>query len=162
MIPLRIIYIIISWTVAPTKKTTSKIQGQKKTHKHKQICGIVPGLSGCQNFVYVFFLMGEKKHKIPGQSREEFVYVFCSLCVFFAPQKFRSAKTGFLANRVFVCATPAIFVIVVVFRGLRSKALVFVDRVFIRHSRRFRQNPLFSAGGKDPVWLRPRFCPPEK
>ena len=35
--------------------------------------------------------MGEKKHinkippKIPGQSRENFVYVFCSLCVFSLP-----------------------------------------------------------------------------
>ena len=70
-------------------------------------------------------------------------------------------KTGFLANRVFACVTPAIFVIFVVFRGLRSKALVFVDRVSIRRFRRFRQNPLFSVGGKDPVWLRPRFCPPD-
>ena len=24
---------------------------QRKTHKHKQICGIVPGLGGCQNYV---------------------------------------------------------------------------------------------------------------
>ena len=37
--------------------------------------------------------MGEKKHinkiapKIPGQSCENFIYVFCSLCVFFAPYK---------------------------------------------------------------------------
>ena len=35
-----------------------------------------------------------------------------------------------------------------VFRGLRSKTLVFVDRVSIRHSRHFRQNPLFSVRGK--------------
>ena len=56
----------------------------KKTHKHKQICGSVPGLGGCQNFVYVFFRVipygGGKKHigkaKIAGQSRENFVYVF--------------------------------------------------------------------------------------
>ena len=47
------------------------ISGKEKTHKHKQICGIVPGLGGCQNFVYVFFfffsghsLWGQKKtHK---------------------------------------------------------------------------------------------------
>ena len=67
---------------------------KERTHKHKQICGIVPGLCGCQNLVYVFFgsfLMGEKKHinkippKIPAQSREEFVYVLFSFCVFFAP-----------------------------------------------------------------------------
>ena len=42
----------------------SENSGKEKTHKHKQICGIVPGLGGCQNFVYVFFfgsfLMGEK------------------------------------------------------------------------------------------------------
>ena len=71
------------------------VRERKKTHKHKQICGIVPGLRGCQKVVYVFFfgsfLMGEEKHinkippKIPGQSRENFVYVFCSLCVFFVP-----------------------------------------------------------------------------
>ena len=71
-------------------------QGKEKTHKHKQICGIVPGLGGAKNLFMCFFfgsfLMGEKKHinkippKIPGQSRENFVYVFCSLCVFFAPQ----------------------------------------------------------------------------
>ena len=29
--------------------------GKEKTHKRKQICGIVPGLGGCQNFVYVLF-----------------------------------------------------------------------------------------------------------
>ena len=37
----------------------SKLQthhsGKEKTHKHKQICGIVRGLGGRQNFVYVFF-----------------------------------------------------------------------------------------------------------
>ena len=49
------------------KKCFSKIiQGKKKTHTHKQICGIVPGLGGCQKVVYVFFfgsfLMGAKKN----------------------------------------------------------------------------------------------------
>ena len=42
------------------------LSGKEKAHKHKQICGIVPGLGGCQKFVYVFFfgsfLMGEKKN----------------------------------------------------------------------------------------------------
>ena len=38
---------------------------ERKTHEHKQICGIVPGLGGCQKFVYVFFFrvisyVGEK------------------------------------------------------------------------------------------------------
>ena len=40
---------------------------ERKTHKHKQICGIVPGLGGCQKFVYVFFWVipygGAKTHK---------------------------------------------------------------------------------------------------
>ena len=39
------------------------LQGKAK-HKHKLICGIVPGLGWWQTFVYVFllgsFLMGEK------------------------------------------------------------------------------------------------------
>ena len=59
-----------------------KFSGKDKTHKHKQICGIVPGLGGCQTFVYVFFsghsLWGRKKHinKIPPrQSRGNFVYL---------------------------------------------------------------------------------------
>ena len=30
------------------------VSAKEKTHKHKQICRIVPGLGGCQNFVYVF------------------------------------------------------------------------------------------------------------
>ena len=47
---------------------TSIISGKEKTHKHKQICGIVPGLGGCQKFVYVFFFRvipygREKTHK---------------------------------------------------------------------------------------------------
>ena len=57
----------------------------KEAHQHKQMCGIVLGLGGWKNFVYVFygsFLMGEKKpiNKIPpkisGQSRELFVFFF--------------------------------------------------------------------------------------
>ena len=70
-------------------------QGKRKTHKHKQICGIVPGLGGRQNLVYVFFLfgpflMGEKTHKqnppkIQGQSRENIVYVLCLYVFLFLP-----------------------------------------------------------------------------
>ena len=64
------------------------------------MCGIVPGLGGCQKVVYIFFRVipyGGEKHinkippKIPGQSRENVVYVFCSLCVSFRSQ-FRFAK----------------------------------------------------------------------
>ena len=77
--------------------------GKEKTHKHKQICGIVPGLGGCAKQLFMClcfffsFLMGEKKHinrippKIPGQSREHFVYVFFSLCVFFC---FAPSRSG--------------------------------------------------------------------
>ena len=78
------------------KQTLGQGQGKKKTHKHKQMCGIVPGLDGWQNFVYVFFRVipyGGEKHinkippKIPGQSREKLVYVFF-LYVFFWKSKF--------------------------------------------------------------------------
>ena len=67
---------------------------ERRTHKHKQICGIVPGLGGCQKFVHVFFgsfLMGEKKtHKQsspqnPGTIRWTFCLSVFSLCIFFAP-----------------------------------------------------------------------------
>ena len=72
------------------------IRGAKKTNKHKQLLGIVPEMDGGQ-IVYVFlFFLGKKRetHKqnsqeisekgrdspgiIPGQSRENFVYVFSS------------------------------------------------------------------------------------
>ena len=67
---------------------------ERRTHEHKQICGIVPGLGGCQKFMCVYRVIpggGEKTHKqnspkIPGQSRESFIYVFFSLCVSFAPK----------------------------------------------------------------------------
>ena len=86
------------------------ISGKEKTHKHKQICGIVPGLGGCQIFVYVFFRVipygGEEKHinkvppKIPGQSRETFVYVFFSLCVFFVPKVLLGKRKSRKANNL--------------------------------------------------------------
>ena len=102
---------------AITALTTNTLcSGKEKTHKHKQICGTVPGLAGCQTFVYVFFsghsLWGRKKHinkippKIPGQSRENFVYVFCSLCVFFAPYMLVVPQSEVLAISFF-CKRPA-------------------------------------------------------
>ena len=39
--------------------------GEKKTHKHEQICGIVPGLGGCQIMFMCFFRVipfGGEKH----------------------------------------------------------------------------------------------------
>ena len=69
-------------------------QGKKKTHKHKQIRGIAPGLGGWQKFVYVFFfgsfLMGGKTHKQnpPPRSRDnpvKILFTRFSLCVFLAP-----------------------------------------------------------------------------
>ena len=72
-------------------------QGTKKTHKHKQICPIVPGLGGCQTiclcFFFFSFLMGEKEAqkqkspKNPGTIPSKFCFCFFSLrvcvCVFF-------------------------------------------------------------------------------
>ena len=43
-------------------KAGKSYQG-RKTHKHKQMCGIVPGLDGWQDFGFVFFLMGRNAHK---------------------------------------------------------------------------------------------------
>ena len=72
---------------------------QEKKHKHKQVCGIVPGLGGWQKLVYVFFLVipygGEKTHKqnppprIPGRSTGSFVYVFFLYMFLSAPETLR-------------------------------------------------------------------------
>ena len=62
---------------------------ERKSHKHEQMWGTVPGLGGWQNCVYVsfggsFFMGTEKridKHlEIPQQSHEE--HCVC-VCVFF-------------------------------------------------------------------------------
>ena len=72
-------------------KRSSQISGERKTHKDKHICGIIPELGGWQKYVYVFFRVipcGREKHtnniprKIPGQSREHVVYVFFFFMVF--------------------------------------------------------------------------------
>ena len=65
-------------------------------HEHKQICGIFPGLGGCQIlFMFMFFGVvpyGVDTNKqntpppIPGQSRKTYVYVFF---FFFVPQFFQ-------------------------------------------------------------------------
>ena len=89
-----------------------------KTHEHKQICGIVPGLGGCRKVVCVCvfffgsFLMGEKKThkqippKIPGQSRENIVNVFPSFCAVFAANGSTSAETGRIRFRRARLQTP--------------------------------------------------------
>ena len=76
---------------------------ERKTHKHKQICGIVPELGGCQTFVYVFFFhipCGGEKHinKIPppspGTTRKCLFMCFCPYVFFsFAPTIFLSPTT---------------------------------------------------------------------
>ena len=69
-------------------------QGKKKHININKFAGLSRDWVGAKNLFMCFFgsfLMGEKKHinkippKIPGQSRETFVYVFCSLCVFSLP-----------------------------------------------------------------------------
>ena len=83
--------------------------GGEKNNKHEQLLGVVPGMGGGVKFVYVLpFSWGEREtHKqisqeisgncrdspgtvpriIPGQSRENFVYVFSSSLVFSGPEK---------------------------------------------------------------------------
>ena len=50
----RQLYVFIL-TGSSCKPGTMQFFRERKTHKHKQICGIVPGLGGWRNFVYVFF-----------------------------------------------------------------------------------------------------------
>ena len=71
---------------------SASLRERKKHININKSAGLSRDWVGAQKFVYVFFsgpfLMGEKKHinkippKIPGQTRGNFVYVFCSLCVF--------------------------------------------------------------------------------
>ena len=74
----------------------------------------------------------------------------------------REQKTVLLVNHAFARGTPAIFVIFVVSRGLRSKALVSLVRTQICHFRLFPQKPPFLAGQKHGLpkapLLGPRFC----
>ena len=78
------------------------LRGAQKTNKHKQFRGIVPGMGGGR-IVYVFPFSWEKRetHKrnsqeisgkgrdspgiIPGQSCENFVYVFSCVLVLISP-----------------------------------------------------------------------------
>ena len=49
---------IVRWNLRPVifgVEQYKRSSGKEKTHKQKQICGIVPGLGGCQNLVFVFF-----------------------------------------------------------------------------------------------------------
>ena len=107
------------------------ISGKEKTHKHKHICGLVPGLGGCQKFVYVFFQVipygaeKKKKHKqnppkIPGQSREIFVYVFFLYVFVFAP-KYLSLVRIAVFSKPFFCGTQH-------FRAYENGALKSANR----------------------------------
>ena len=78
---------------------TSLTKGGKKNNKHKQLRGIVPEMGGGQIvYVFPFFLGKKRKHinkiprkspkkagTVPGQSRENFVFVFSCLLVFPGP-----------------------------------------------------------------------------
>ena len=94
-------------TFRPGPLSTPVNSGKEKTHKHKQICGIVPGLGGCQKFVYVFFWVvpyGGEKHikKSPPKSWDNPVKIlftcFFFMC-FFAPDKWRPGCSAFLAQK---------------------------------------------------------------
>ena len=72
----------------------SLFSGKEKHININKFAGLSRDWVGAKKLFMCFFgsfLMGEKKHinkipqKIPGQSRENVVYVFLSLCVFFAP-----------------------------------------------------------------------------
>ena len=75
------------------------MSGKEETHKHKQICRIVPGLCGWQNlfmhFLGSFLLVGRQTHKQnPPQNPGTIPWRFC-LCVFFAPENWVGWFPGF-------------------------------------------------------------------
>ena len=85
------------------QKGHAKFIRERKKHINK-FAGLSRDWVGANNLFMCFsfgpFLMGEKKHinkippKIPGQARDNFVYVFFSLCVFFrSPPKPTSDET---------------------------------------------------------------------
>ena len=63
-------------------------------------------------------------------------------------KRVRGGKRYCLASRASACVMRPTFAIFIVFRALRSKGLVFVDRLYIRHFRRFRQDPCSWKGHK--------------
>ena len=82
--------------------------GKEKTQKHKQISGIVLGLVVWQKLVYVSFWgvipYGGETHKqnppkIPGQSREMFVYVLFSLSFFIPKRMLRKGVVFKISSR---------------------------------------------------------------
>ena len=75
------------------------------------------------------------------------------------------AQTGFSANRALACVTRAILVIFVVFvvsEAWGANLLAFVDRMYIRHFRHCRQDPLFLEGAKTPFAKTPVCVLPNK
>ena len=87
--------------------------GGSKSGKEKHIninkfAGLSRDWVGPKNLFMCFFLViphGGEKHinkippKIPGQSREKFIYVFFSLCVFFAPNQNGRKMAGEMAGQ---------------------------------------------------------------
>ena len=71
----------------PTKQESRK----DKTHRHKQISGMVPGLGGDKDLFMCFGGSVPRKpdpQKIPRKSQENiFIYVFCSSLLLFRSQK---------------------------------------------------------------------------
>ena len=76
-------------------------------------------------------------------------------------QNLRVVKTPLSVNHGVASVTLAISGIFVALRVLGTKDLVLQGRMQTRHFRRFRQNPLFSAGGKTTVFQNHRFDYPE-
>ena len=78
--------------------------GKEKTHKHKQICGIVPGLGGCQKVVYVFFfchsLWVRKLHKQNLPKIQDNPVKIMFMCFFLYVFFFSLPKNSQTKNRV--------------------------------------------------------------
>ena len=66
--------LVMNWSLA-------SFISEKKVHKNKQICGIVPGLEGWQEYVYMLSFWGRRHiNQIPPKSRDSPVKK--CLCVF--------------------------------------------------------------------------------
>ena len=85
------------------------VRERKKHININKFAGLSRDWGGAKKLFMCFFRVipyGGEKHinkippKIPGQSREKFVYVFFSLCVFFSLPKQGSASRGFALRSV--------------------------------------------------------------
>ena len=138
------------------------------------LLGFRLGVLGCQRYLWAFWggrwvLDHSKLPDLgPLKSRQAFrdgisgFWISCLPGIFSHFSGLSKVEMVLLANGHFAGGTPAIFVIFVDFRGLEEQNPLFVwVKCTIRIFASFRQNHLFSAGGKTTVFQNDRFDKPE-